>query len=137
MNITISNRDVTRVLDRAEAFCRDVESHAIGEVRDAVDRILADAVRNAPVDTGILRSEGRADVQIVASGIEADIEFGGLASEYAAYQHDTEGLNHPKGGRDHYLYGRPDSAWSQTSESAMVESVGRALEDAFVREVQS
>lgn len=88
---------------------------------DEVDRVLADAVKKAPVDEGVLRGSAISSVQTV-SNLIGKIEFGGLASQYAEVQHENE-FKHPKGGQDHYLYGNADSAWTDDSRERLLKNL--------------
>jgi hypothetical protein len=61
---------------------------------------LGQAVKNAPVDEGTLRDSALAVVGKTSDTVRASLSFN---TEYAAYQHEGVGFNHPKGGDAKYL----------------------------------
>ena len=127
MRIQVDATEVSRKLKRIRDSVNKAPSIMSNTMNEHADRILAEAVLKAPVDTGVLRSEGRDQVQQMGSGVEATISFGGLASQYAEYQHEHDELNHPRGGQDHFLHGRDDSAWNETSRKRLEDALGQRI----------
>lgn len=64
--------------------------------------IQAQAVRNTPVEFGVLRSSAYTSppTKDGKGGFVVEVGFG---TDYAVYQHESEGLKHPRGGRAKYL----------------------------------
>lgn len=111
--------------------------------------LLSQGVRNAPVDEGTLRGSGSAhhSGRRIATGAEFDATAeAGHAAEggqgttelssvvafnevYAAYQHETTDLNHPKGGQAKYLE-RPLNANRALYERKLADAYREALTEA-------
>lgn len=101
-----------------------------------VDRVLANAVKKTPIRQGILRSEGRQQVEILGDKMKGTIEFGGLASSYAEIQHENEDYEHPKGGQDHFLYGKEYSAWNDIEQEQMLKRMSEQVKKDVEKEMK-
>jgi hypothetical protein len=70
---------------------------------EALD-IFAKSQKLVPHDTGVLMASGMVHPpSIVGGDIYVEISYGGNASSYAGYQHETDGLAHDPGRQSHYL----------------------------------
>lgn len=62
------------------------------------ERIMAEAKRLCPVDTGTLRSTGHVQKPVIRRGsIEVTLGFGGPAAPYAVYVHENLNVHHTVG----------------------------------------
>ena len=95
-------------------------------VIDGGNKLITITYKDTPYDKGALRTGGR--VTIIGSGNDMSqglVQYDALAPHnffnYARKQHD-ENLNHPKGGKDHYLSDNVDS-----KASLIVETMTRTV----------
>jgi len=123
MDFKIDASEVYRVLNNVKQEIQDAEKKLKSDFEEELMKVYADAVKKAPVDKGILRAEARWEMESIGDGMQGTVEFGGLASEYAEYQHEKE-MDHPKGGQDHYLYGTENSAWNSNVQKSILEKLG-------------
>lgn len=86
---------------------------------DAVLHIQSRAQEKAPVKHGHLRGSATSSSRIEGVKLVGHVEFGGLAAPYAEVQHDRTDFQHPKGGTDHFLYGKPYSAYEEAEGGAL------------------
>jgi hypothetical protein len=71
---------------------------------DAAGKIMAESYKQVPWDIGTLRASGFVQKPVSdGGGVSVTMGYGGLAKAYALIQHEVK-FNHPKGGKDHYLY---------------------------------
>lgn len=99
---------------------------------DAVLEIQRSAQHKAPVKHGHLRGSATSSSRFDGVKLVGQVQFGGLASAYAEVQHDRTDFQHPKGGTDHFLYGKPYSAWEEAEGGALRQlddEVGRIAEE--------
>lgn len=62
------------------------------------ERIMAEAKRLCPVDTGTLRSTGHVQKPVIRRGsIEVTLGFGGPAAPYAVFVHENLNVHHTVG----------------------------------------
>lgn len=111
-NVEVRGMDrLRRVLDNAgnlpPTLMRDLQQF----VTQRAMAVEAEAVKRAPIDQGTLRRSSTTDVSLVGE-LRAQIMFGGMAAAYAEVQHEREDFAHDDG-MDHFLHGRPHSAWEQ------------------------
>lgn len=61
--------------------------------------------KEVPVLTGTLKNSGqlKEPVEVSATKSSVSITYGGLATKYAQRQHDDMTLNHPHGGKAHFV----------------------------------
>ena len=77
-------------------------------LKTQAERIMTVSKRDwVPVDKGPLRASGFVhEPQFRGrTKVEIRLSYGGAASSYALKQHEDTSLNHPTGGRAHYLSG--------------------------------
>ncbi len=137
LTVKFDTRQVEHALDATQKFVRTGTRQARPLVRRLLTRVENAAVDKAPVATGALR---RSEIgEIIESGpaeAKARVSFSGLASKYAAVQHDRVDFRHTlpagmsrthrrngkrrarpikgyRGGQAKFLYGAPSSAWNQ------------------------
>jgi hypothetical protein len=124
---TIEGADnLRRVLAVAEEFAGGACIRwAEGEFRSAIREIQRHAQKDTPIDEGTLRRSAKTEGRIQGRAFVGSIRFGGMAAAYAEVQHEREDFEHPKGGRAHYLYGEPDSAWEANEGRVAAELEGR------------
>lgn len=86
---------------------------------DTVLAIQGLAQEKAPVKHGHLRGSATSRSEFTGQQLVGQIQFGGLASAYADVQHERADFEHPKGGEDHFLFGRSYSAWEESESGAL------------------
>lgn len=99
-------------------------------VIDGGNKLVTITYKDTPYDKGALRTGGR--VTIIGSGNDMSqglVQYNAIAPHnafnYARKQHDEQ-LNHPKGGKDHYLSDNVDSKASLIIET-MTRTVRQVL----------
>ena len=86
---------------------------------DTVLAIQGLAQKKAPLDEGTLTGSAVSRSEFTGSELVGQIQFGGLASQYASDQHEHEEYHHPKKGTDHFLFGKSYSAWEESQGSTL------------------
>lgn len=109
---------------------RRLEKDAPGAVARALYQqgvaVLGDAIRRAPVETGVLRSSGYVAPPQEEGG-HAVVEVG-FGTAYAEVQHDREDFEHPQGGEAKYLEKAVASQASAQKLAALAkENLARGL----------
>lgn len=85
----------TRKMQQALARVTDGMKVSERQAADAeAEGILASAKPNVPVQTGKLRDSGEAETKVSATGVEAEMSFGGQGVEYAVPVHERPGKGH-------------------------------------------
>jgi hypothetical protein len=61
--------------------------------------------REVPVKTGVLKNSGKLNEPVILGPTKAEVSitYGGAATKYAQKQHDDVTLNHPGGGKAHFI----------------------------------
>ncbi len=155
--------DASNRVAEALSRCRDVAERDILQqhVADELSRALLDVQRRAQAQTpraeGILRRSATTAVEQNGNVVQGRVTFGGMASKYAAKQHDDISLRHElpadvsrthrqdgkprkrplrgyRGGVSHFLYGKPYSAWEQ-SLTGLVATLDRRVGQAASKHV--
>lgn len=93
----------------------------------AAGNLMTESKRQVPVDEGVLRASGYVTAPTEVNGrIECTVGYGGAAAAYAAYQHEIP-MNHPEGGKDHFL-SDPMRDGEGTFRDAVTAFAARALQ---------
>ena len=110
----------TREVDKAFGIIARLPLELVKTIRNLVDDIglgiQAQSMKQAPIDEGPLRQSAQTETVAQPDGIASVVSYGGFAEPYAEIQHSREDYIHPKGGQDHFLYGRPSSPWNDEAE---------------------
>lgn len=128
VNIEFVNK-ATLVRLLAQAGPRAADAIGRGLYEEAAV-IFAKSQAEVPHDTGVLMSSGQVHPPSIAGeDIVVEITYGGAASAYAKYQHETENLRHDPGRKDHYLEDPFDKAVSGFGDRLgdRVEAILRGL----------
>lgn len=82
-------------LDRMETA---VAAAAVPALVAEGEKVMTEAKRNTPVDTGTLRSSGRVRApEVSRNSLTVPLTFGGAAQEYAVYVHEDLQAAHTSG----------------------------------------
>jgi hypothetical protein len=113
---------------------RRAREGAARAINVSLEDLLAQAVEEAPVDTGALRASGHVNRRATPRDLDGLIAF---PKPYAAAQHEGEATypvrgkvvfrNHPKGGKKKYVED-PLKANAQRYEDVIAASVKREIE---------
>lgn len=86
------------------------------------------AQKRAPHKEGHLQRSATTRTQdLPGKDLVSVIRFGGLAEPYAEVQHEREDFEHKPGRVDHFLYGRPHSAYNAAQARMILTMVERHL----------
>lgn len=92
----------------------------------AANNIMTESKRQVPVDQGVLRGSGYVALPVEQQGrVTVELGYGGPAADYAAIQHEVP-MNHPEGGKDHFL-SDPINAAEGSFKRTVTEFAARAL----------
>lgn len=84
---------------REDAVVRAVKAG----VYAAANNIMTESKAQVPVDQGVLRASGYVEKPVEQGGrVTVELGYGGAAAAYALIQHEVP-MNHPEGGKDHFL----------------------------------
>jgi len=115
----------------------------VGEADRAMMALQEAAAKRAPIAEGTLRGSAQSWAKGSGNSLEMGVEFGGMATAYAAVQHEATSFRHTlpagisrthtkagkvrkrpikgyRGGQAHFLYGQdPQGAWEQGREKLL------------------
>ncbi len=121
----------SREVERALAVIARMPLEGLEDLHDEVEKlglhVQRRAMKRTPVKDGPLRDSAKAELTTRRNQLVSVISYGGLASPYAEVQHERKDFNHPKGGRDHYLYGEPYSAWNDPEQRMVKQQLTKAV----------
>lgn len=91
------------------------------------EKVMAESVRQVPVDTGVLRASATVSAPIISgSNVSVELGYGGAASAYAMVQHERTDFNHPNGGKAKFL---SDPLHNYASNGNLAASLGARIAD--------
>jgi len=157
--VQIDTRNVEHVLDATLRYTSDLKGKTRPLVRRLLTRVAQKAVNLAPVATGALRRSAIGEIVDRGQTSVARVSFGGLASKYAAVQHESVQFRHVlpagvsrtrtmrgkkrkhpiqgyRGGQAKFLYGWPNSAWNPTEAAFWTRMLDRELGHIAEREIK-
>ena len=112
-----------RGMDKIEANFKKYRVEAFKQIKDAVEDASFDlqgkSQRQAPIDTGDLRSSASTTVDVKTGNVKGEVGFN---EEYALDQHESLEYNHPRGGNAKYLEGP-----LKENQSRYIKQISEAL----------
>lgn len=127
-------RRLQRILDKGKKLSGSAAARVRKEVDVMALHVMRRAMKRVPHRKGPLMQSARSAVAATSrSGLAVEVVFGGAAAAYAEVQHAREDFLHKSGRVDHYLYGRPHSAWNAPEERLMTKRVSDRILDEYER----
>lgn len=124
MTATLLVRGFEHVIPGLIRLDEDVRAAYVNENRYEMEKVLTEAKKQVPVDTGNLKNSGFLEVQAKSNGVDVSI---GFRSDYAVYVHEDLHAKHPGGGNAKFLE-NPMKRAMRNWDERVAKGVLKALE---------
>jgi hypothetical protein len=96
--MTIEITDDGDIVQTLSAYAKHIEIGALAALAVEAEHIMADSLRQVPVDTGVLRGSATVGQPVFRGGVASiDMGYGGAAKAYAWVQHERTDYRHSHG----------------------------------------